>query len=265
MKTSIKSNNFAIKIHSNYVEQIYDANLNYITLDHNSEYKIELCNYNNVKADANIKVDGRNVGKFRINANSSIIIERPVSIDKKFTFLRENSRKANRANIEIGRDKNGLIEVIFYPEKSAQECMNLERIPYTNDKGYNFNNRHLIDVIRHIGVNNVSSSLKNATHDISPNLGRLNENIMLYNNSFSDFASGATALGSSSHQRFKNAKHIDVDKSNITIIKLRLIANNKKKYNPEKFPIMSNIKQHNLFSMNEMYERVSTPPRIDTF
>src|SRR5690348_10484827 len=89
----------------------------YIPLDNGSNYKIRLSNKHEYRCDAEVTIDGEDIGTFRLKPYQTSTIERPGDVAKKFTFYRETSGVAQRAGVTEGKEENGLIQVRFIPEK----------------------------------------------------------------------------------------------------------------------------------------------------
>ena len=187
----------------------------YFLLSHNDQYKLKLHNGKSSRCDAEVWVDGELIGVWRINPYSTIIIERPTAIDRKFVFLEENSTNAQSAGIVSGRRNNGLVKVIFRPERQAlcslEGCIGRSGYsPWMRGVMYNqspamsnksFDSRNLQ------GMCNFSSLNENACYDSSPS-----------------YSHGATALGGYSNQKFSSTNAItDIDDNNVTTIMARLM------------------------------------------
>jgi len=81
-------------------------------LAHRSAYKIKIINSDSKRrANATIHVDGKKIGAFRIEKNSSITIERPVSTDKKLTFYAVDSIEGLKSKLDASSDTIGTINV----------------------------------------------------------------------------------------------------------------------------------------------------------
>lgn len=65
--------------------------------------------------DALVRVDGNEVGIFRLNAETAKVFERPVEQEGKFTFFELGTGAATRAGLKAGKDL-GLVQVMFMPE-----------------------------------------------------------------------------------------------------------------------------------------------------
>lgn len=190
----VVSNNFSLSIRANYLKSI-DTNLGkYVALAHETNYSIKMYNNGDAKCDAKVTVDGMDVGTFRINPRSNIVIERPVNISKKFTFLKENSVEAKRAGIEK-HNSNGLISVVFIPE--FQKYLGTFTYKYDGVCSNSQNER----------------STERSTDGYSLN--------------FESLSSGATALKHKSNQDFHTAEKIEYDYDGETVINLRLVVDDK--------------------------------------
>lgn len=201
-------NNFSVIIVADGVKTINRNGGRYIALANDTEYKIRLENSTNMRADATVFVDGEKAGTWRLGPTSTTIIERPANSSRKFTFVGETSRIARIAGVERGLDDNGLIKVIFSPERSrlVNWCAPLV---YSNDEETITSNR----------------LCRNSNSLFS------NNNLSLSNQSL-DYSSGATVLGGESSQEFRSVSPlIDINRKMIKTIMLRLVVDNTR-YSP---------------------------------
>lgn len=171
----------------------------YVSLENGTIYKIRLVNNRNTLCDVSVDVNGQFIGAWRINSNSSIEIERPANVNKKFTFFAENSRQALNAGTIQGSIDNGLIKATFKPKKEVvyQLITNTPQ-PY-------------------IGINPLSASQSRPASRITTM------------ESAPRYQSGTTLLGETSYQQFSNTDPLrpeEIDKFNITTIIIRLIVDN---------------------------------------
>ena len=91
----------------------------YVEMSHNTEYSLSMRNNRNVDCDAVVRVDGVEIGTWRISSHQSILIERPATVDRKFTFYRLGTSESYQAG--LNRDDNlGLISVEFIPAKEVE-------------------------------------------------------------------------------------------------------------------------------------------------
>lgn len=96
----------------------------YRSLLHGQEYSVVCHNPGWTPCDVALQIDGMNVGRWRIEARSHIVIERPVGVAKKFTFVKEDSALAASSGVTKHAD-NGLVSATFYPEvqKNVEACL----------------------------------------------------------------------------------------------------------------------------------------------
>jgi hypothetical protein len=203
MSTKTTINNFSINILG--ADDVYKNGYHYYALNHESEYKIELNNHNKTRCDVEVNIDGERVGSWRINAFSSVIIERPANVNRKFTFLREASYEAKMTGITDGKNENGLISVVFKPEINY-DCFasQNEFLSYNGDYDCFASQNEFLSYNGDYDSNINKCSLKN-------------------------YSSGATVLGNRSNQNFTSTSAFDeYDTSKITTINIRLIAHNYK-------------------------------------
>lgn len=191
----------------------------YVLLKNKTEYKIKLSNKKYQKCDATVYIDGENIGTWRINGNNTVIIERPSKINKKFTYFDENSVQVEKAGISKNNEKNGLIRVIFRPEKEnffREQCLD-----------YNFLS----------GSDGLKTTLNNSTPT--------NYAMPLNNFSKKKYSSGATLLGKHSDQNFNVIEPINnYDYNNFTEIYLRLITQENDEESDDEEYIPLNIKKN---------------------
>lgn len=134
----VYSNGFGVKIITkNDQDKLQRGSYNYVALDNNTEYQLQLQNDRSTDAMAEIFVEGERVGTWFIPANKSISIDRPSDVARRFTFFSEIDSRAIGAGVVPGRELNGVVRVIFYPKKSdyisispSRRIMTSEGSPY---------------------------------------------------------------------------------------------------------------------------------------
>jgi len=94
----------------------------YVRVRHGTRYTILLCNSSVDRCDAEVKIDTTIVGLWRLEAESSIKLERPVHDTGCFTFFRVGTPEAISAGIKEGHG-NGVLSVKFKPEKVASQSL----------------------------------------------------------------------------------------------------------------------------------------------
>ncbi len=182
---------------------------NYYLLQHKSIYKLKLTNGRETKCDAEVWIDGEKVGTWRINNRSQIIVERPANISRKFVFLKENSADARFIGIANNNDSNGLIKVIFKPEKYTDHFDWYSGISSRPFNQYG----HPKFLLR---SNNLQNGISLRNYQDQNQLDNIDNSI---------YCNGATALGQHSDQNFISISPInDIDAANITTIMTRLMV-----------------------------------------
>ena len=87
----------------------------YVELEHNTQYTLNLRNNRSVRSKADVYIDGKNVGSFRLAPHETLKLERPVHDDGLSTFYKFGTPEAAAANLADGPDI-GLVRVVFTPE-----------------------------------------------------------------------------------------------------------------------------------------------------
>lgn len=99
---------------------------NYVVVQHGKNYSLKLSNHHKdggqcKPCDADVYIDGKQVGSWRIPYGQNIVIERPVDDIGKFTAYKRGSPEAKQAQIDPNSSETGLIKVVFRPgTKKAQ-------------------------------------------------------------------------------------------------------------------------------------------------
>lgn len=231
------NNNFSVKI--NYKRK--NVNLygegekrkinggTYYVLPHKTKYSIELKNSSSSRCDAHVFIDGEEVGIWRVNSYSSINIDRPVYTNRQFTFYKKGTYQSKKAGMINDREDNGLIKVVFKPEKEY----------LLSRKSYVHRNDFLLEDDMYL-ENNLMSRNMNVNSNSTFNTlsyGKINQERNFSNcyNSTKNYTEGITGLSGRSNQEFGRAtKLFDIDKEKIEVIYLRLIAENKEDIKPLK-------------------------------
>ncbi len=107
----MRLNGFSLGVIGGYEK----GNSGYVVLQHCQQYSLLMKNDRDVKCDVYVKIDGHKVGAWRIEANSHIVIERPVDDTGKFTFYKLDSNEAIKAALQTNNEL-GLISAEFKPE-----------------------------------------------------------------------------------------------------------------------------------------------------
>lgn len=93
----------------------------YVGLEHGNNFVIRLMNHTHQQCDAEVTVDGKDVGCFRIDAHGSCTLERSPDDNGRFTFFSAGTDDANKAGeFGIAAADKGLIQVKFVPERQRE-------------------------------------------------------------------------------------------------------------------------------------------------
>ena len=99
---------------------------NYIVLRHGQTFSLRLHNGHKengkcIPADAEVYVQGKYCGTFRVAAGQTIWLERPLNDTGKFTAYRNNTYEAKQAEIDPTSFDNGLIKVVWKPGREQPD------------------------------------------------------------------------------------------------------------------------------------------------
>ncbi|MCI5220132.1 MAG: hypothetical protein D3914_13325, partial [Candidatus Electrothrix sp. LOE2] len=92
-----------------------ELNSGYVAMKHNTKYALRLSNFGDLRCDAEVEIDGKPVGAWRVYPRNDIFIQRPIHDRRSFTFYKLGTREAQEAKL-VQSDKLGLISVTFKPE-----------------------------------------------------------------------------------------------------------------------------------------------------
>jgi hypothetical protein len=196
----------------------------YVPIPHNVIYRIILTSNHDTASDVILYIDNYCMGTWRLEANNSITLERPIHAAKLFTFVRENSDQAGLTGLVSGKEENGLIKAVFKPERKIQNVAFTS--PYGNFTPYVKKPREFeflqTDSIVRAPVKTPSppSVTASATVTSSTNLFAATSSPKK-----AEFSSGGTVLGHTSKQQFNQIPAIvNYDSANQTEINLRLVV-----------------------------------------
>lgn len=222
---SVSKNNFALSLIPNtYVEHIKKNGYNYFAIPHLSEYKIKLTNGNQARCDAEISIDGEPIGTWRIVGLSSIIVERPANINRKFVFRDDKYYLdvSRYSRVPKKNTLNGVVSVVFKPE-------NYTMCPYAS-VGFivapTYFERDQVTYSDSLPVSDVYNNY-------SPYFGSSGSPLQVSERVLHDDMpySGETILGGGTDQNFTaTGKLRNVDHDKITKISIRLIPSKARPY-----------------------------------
>lgn len=102
----------------------------YVELRHGQHYNLNLSNRASTRCDADITIDGKSMGEFRIAAFGHIRLERPANDTGRFTFYQSGSSEASAVGLHlVSSDQLGLVTVRFRPELEYKGPIVVPRIP----------------------------------------------------------------------------------------------------------------------------------------
>lgn len=201
----------------------------YVEIRHGTKYTIMLHNYRNVRCNAKVVVDGKDVGTFRLSAGDKIRLERPVHDDGCFTAYTKGSEDATRAGeADIDESVKGLISVTFIPEKYRRKMWQWRSHSYypVPDPLYD---PYGSDWYRGMTWTSESTDVSCDCEYAYADLGRGNT---VSRSSYSAEASASadqkyngmiTGLSGRSNQMFVDVPYMELDYSQQTTIHLRLV------------------------------------------
>lgn len=167
----------------------------YIELPHGRVYTLRIGNHDHRRCDAEITIDGKSIGAFRINANQNVTLERSADDSGRFTFFKADSGEAASAGIaKIDNVSRGLLQVVFRPERRSPG-----------------------NVVRTMGMSTTMDCGSGEREDKTS--GGLLSAFAPQN-----CAAGITGLTGHSSQGFTSVSNLDYDPSGETTISLRLVA-----------------------------------------
>lgn len=204
-----------------------EQNDGYVEMKHGQTYKIVLKNNHNARCDAQVVIDGKEVGIFRIGANSNFTLERPANEAKHFTFYEKGTSEANQARAyNIDHGDLGLIQVTFKPEKiktfvkpekvwgtwngSTTTPRGVYRSSYTEDE---------LDL--DLTPRGMKSTYLGMDEDTICSTSSVTRGVV---SNSSQRQAGMTGLSGHSNQQFQNVANLDYDVSKFITISLRLVS-----------------------------------------
>jgi len=177
----------------------------FVEIEHGTQYSISLRNDHDVRCNAEVNIDGKNIGTFRIAANSTIRLERKPDDNGRFTFYRLGSEEGTKSDLgSVSASDLGLLKVVFTPEVQPAVVRYTYAAPGTDQWR---------DPETGIYTNSVTcrGGLMTTTCSVD----------------YSSSDSGGTGLSGHSDQTFFPARSMCLDYSQKTTIYLRLIEASK--------------------------------------
>ena len=189
----MKIGNFEVKI--NPGKELSDGK---VVMEHGTQYTIDMQNHASLRCDAEVVVDGKEIGGFRLNAWESLSLERSPDDRGCFTFYKQGSADAKEAGIgKVSASDLGLVSILFTPEK--QKIRKHSLVPRGNWE--NTGGMATMDCM------------------VLPS-----DSPQVFSCSASSLSAGGTGLSGYSEQDFVTVPDLNLDKTQAVQIYLRLVA-----------------------------------------
>lgn len=183
-----------------YVPEGRERDSGHVELPHGSVYTLRLGNHGSRRCDAEVSIDGKSVGVFRLNGGT-MTLERPADDNGRFTFFAADSAEGAQAGAgSVGRVDRGLVQVVFRPERER---------PMGVVRGAGFEKGGT--TLTSLGDNEVRSRCFGGEEKTSGGILGLNQ-------------AGVTGLTGQSDQNFVSVANLDYDLNGAVTISLRLVT-----------------------------------------
>lgn len=181
----------------------------YVEIEHGKHYKLNLRNSHSVPCDAQVSIDGNDIGTFRINPYSTIVLERPLHDTGRFTFYKCDSPEGRKVGIDASDPNAGLVSVTFTPESRQQHSTQyywvpMAGVPQSQPRWGDYGDSGTWNP----NINWTSTTSVTGQYEIRS----------------ANYVSGGTGLSGKSKQEFASAQPIVYDYTLQTTINLRLVA-----------------------------------------
>lgn len=200
----------------------------YVRMQHATRYSIKIGNHGTRRADAEVKIDGKFMGLFRINAGCYVDLDRPAHDKSCFTFFKSSSEEAGDAGVaSVGREDRGLVVVTFKPEKTVHSLLRSSTPTEFGDDSGSWNRRR-----KGIGGQSVGGDREMKTCGgavpapecrAQPDMG-MSRSMGFDGTTPTDVESGITGLTGRSDTDFVNVAELNYEPTLELPITLRLVA-----------------------------------------
>jgi hypothetical protein len=201
-------NGFSVRVTSHKGEQPGG----YVLMQHGKHYRIVLHNHNNERCAAQVQVDGKDIGTFRINGNDSLTLERPAHDDGRFTFYKLGTPEAAQVGLDGSSSELGLVRVTFTPEKHQEPVQWITTGTYAVGSAGGWYDSPTYTSCHSLGE--PTASLGGGARGMSAVSAPKAQNC----------AAGGTGLSGHSDQHFHTVANLDYDYTRQTVIHLRLVC-----------------------------------------
>ncbi len=189
---AVSGGGFSVSVQNNVAD--YNG---YVRMRHGQVYAVCFANNLDRRADAEVSIDGLNMGTWRLQANQRACVERPATTQGRFTFYRADSSEGYAVGSgQVSRGDKGKLSVSFYPEV-------LEQPVYEPEPGFH--------------SHSYSNAAPEAEGYVAPQAQKRAAP------SHDDLNAGVTGLTGRSDQRFGRAGQIERDYAQMVRLELRLV------------------------------------------
>ena len=230
-------------------------------------YVLQLSNGNPHRCDASVSIDGEVIGRWRLEARQDITIERPADVQRRFKFVSESGREAERAGVTMGSRQNGLIKVVFVPEMTSplpsiyeEDDDDEMELDYASGPSLSKTRRSRSSFAAsdrsyamplpmsdaNVSPQSFSNGIQNAASIADARFGH------------SGHSTGATVLAGESKQKFGQATPIRLDHLHSVTVNLRLVVPNGS-IGADNEPIAVSAYHHRRFE-TPVPDRIDDPP-----
>jgi hypothetical protein len=193
--------------YSVYIPEGVERESGHVALDHGKQYQLRLVNHDYRQSDAEVTIDGKVIGTFRLYGHGSVTLERSPHDNGRFTFYTSGTKEAVLAQEgAIHDDNKGLIQVRFVPEKYRKA------VPVARGMG-----------MRPMGM---TGGYEGYERYEATSGGQLRSSASSFSDQEEKTAGGITGLSGHSDQRFVDVPGIDLDDTAAVLISIRLVTAN---------------------------------------
>ncbi len=177
----------------------------HVGLPHGRQFTVNMRNHWHDRAcDAELTVDGKDCGGWRICAGGSVTLERPANDTGRFTFYKSDSTEAAKSGVsEVASEQRGLVVVRFRPEHKRTRSSVLHMTQNVNVKGCGGG----MSSLRGMPVE--TANLSHTTTDCCDE---------------EKTSGGITGLSGHSDQRFSTVSPLNYDPNEEVVITVRLVC-----------------------------------------
>lgn len=200
----------------------------YVELEHDTQYTLSIKNNRSVRARAEVFVDGKSLGVFRLRPNYTLRLERPAHDSGRFTFYELGTSEAKAAQLDDGPDI-GLVRVVFTPELKTTVVLP-ESYDWTWHPTYPWRPQPYWTFDSNVTYSGGTGSANVTQTRSGGSLTSANDGVRVQHSANYvqcggvSASAGGTGLSGKSDQKFVSVPDLVVDTSQQTTINLRLVC-----------------------------------------